>query len=1178
LPGRGVTLLEASAGTGKTFTIAALVTRLVAEQDVQLSEILAVTFTRMATGELRERVRNHLVSAEEGLRRLLDRSELSGEARLGGATPAGDDVLALLAKGTAAELCERQRRLARALAGFDAATITTTHGFCQLVLASLGVCGEVAEGATLLEDPRDLVEEVVNDLFVWRALGWGELPLRRKEALRIGLAVAANPGTPLGPAPGTTPSGRRRRLADLVRSEVSRRLLDANLLTYDEVLVRLKETLSEGPRCEAACTRLRERYKVVLVDEFQDTDPVQWEIVRNAFGTGATTLVLIGDPKQAVYAFRGADVHAYLRAARLADEAGGRRFTLGENWRSDQALLSAYDAVFNPLNFGHAEIPYREVMASAAHREPGLEGAPVPQALRARVVHSQDHRTLRGNLTAQGDIRKPEAVKWVAKDLAADVVSLLRSTACLVTWQPGTVEPHRRKVRPGDVAVLVRTNDQARTVHRALHSLGVPAVLAGTDSVFSGEQRAPSPAAAAWLRLLEALEQPASRPRAVAVALTPFVGMSADEVAAAGEETWEGLHSRLHRWAATLRQHGTAALFRTISAEGLTPRVLAGQDGERELTDLGQVAELLHLEGTSGQASPSALHAWLARRSEEAGDDGAEAEERSRRLESDAEAVQVLTVHRAKGLEFPIVYCPYLWDAGWQATRGGPVVYHDHDDGERMLDVGGPEGEQYEQHYQAQCAEERGEDIRQLYVALTRAKHQAVIWWARAWRCESSPLGRLLMFREADGSVPPSGRYTPKDSDVHARLMELASRAPGCISVERCGTANQERYAGPGPGEAVPLRAAAFERCVDLTWRRTSYSGVTSGVHEAVAGAHELVGSEPEEPGTTDEPVTGQAIGPLLASAVQPIEQVSGPSAWLRDVTCPMGDVTRGRDLGTFVHRVLQRVDFAAGDLAHELAVAIDAERAFRPMGPEQTGALVEGLDAAIRTPLGQMAYGTSLRDIARQDRLDELGFELPLAGGESPTSQVPIDEVARLFARHVEPGSRLAAYSARLVDPMLATGLRGYLTGSLDMVFRSQRNGAGDKTRFFVVDYKTNWLGDDRGPLSAWHYRQDALEEEMCRAHYPLQALFYLVALHRYLRWRLPGYEPERNLGGALYLFVRGMLGPGTPVVDGHPCGVFAWQPPIALVSELSDLFDLGATADQGDRSEASHPDGRHR
>ncbi len=492
LPEAGVTILEASAGTGKTFTIAALVTRLVAEGVVTLSEILAVTFTRMATGELRDRVRERLVTAERGLGRLLDAGERP---------PADDLVLGMIAEGGPEVVARRRQRLADALASFDAATITTTHGFCHMVLAALGVWGEVADGATLLEDPTDLVEEVVDDLFVRHVLLSGKLPFRRRLALEAGLSAVRTPDAPIEPPPDpadTTPAGLRRRLGAAARAEVGRRLLDANLLTYDDLLVRLADALSDDERGPTACRRLRERYGVVLVDEFQDTDPLQWKVVRQAFGDGRTRLVLIGDPKQAVYSFRGADVYAYLDAARAADPR--RRFTLEENWRSDAGLLEAYDALLSPLHLGHPEIVYRRAYATPAHRLPGLEHAPVAAPLRVRLVQRSE-RTLVPTRT--GLLQKDAAVKYVAEDLAGDVVDLLASGARLVRWaEDGHPELAPRDVGPGDIGVLVRTNRQASIVQASLRAAGIPVVVAGALSVLS------TPAARDWLRLLEALEQP----------------------------------------------------------------------------------------------------------------------------------------------------------------------------------------------------------------------------------------------------------------------------------------------------------------------------------------------------------------------------------------------------------------------------------------------------------------------------------------------------------------------------------------------------------------------------------------------------------------------------------------------------------------------------------------------
>jgi exodeoxyribonuclease V beta subunit len=256
-----------------------------------------------------------------------------------------------------------------------------------------------------------------------------------------------------------------------------------------------------------------------------------------------------------------------------------------------------------------------------------------------------------------------------------------------------------------------------------------------------------------------------------------------------------------------------------------------------------------------------------------------------------------------------------------------------------------------------------------------------------------------------------------------------------------------------------------------------------------------------------------------------------------------------GARVGTFVHRVLEAVDFAAPDLGAELAAAVADLQARRPADVGDPAAVVAGLRAAIETPLGD---GLRLRDLARRDRLDELEFELPLTGGDTPTGELVLDAIAVVLTEHVPAGDPLTGYAARLSDPLLRRTIRGFVTGSIDLVAR-----AGD--RYTVLDYKTNRLAPPGEELTAWHHRPAALAAEMERAHYGLQALLYTVALHRYLRWRLPGYDPDRHLAGARYLFLRGMTGPDTPVVAGTTCGVFTWRPSGSLVAALSDVLDRG-------------------
>ena len=1139
LPTPGITVLEASAGTGKTFTISALVARFVAE-GVPLSDIMAVTFTRMATGELRDRVRRRLVTAADHLARNL----LAGEP-----VPADDEVAAYLAKGAQPIVEDRHRRLADAVAAFDSATIATTHGFCQLVLDGLGSAGDVAANATLLEDPAGLIEEVVDDLYLRWCLRHGAPAFTRDAAQAAAAAAIANPGVALTP-----PDGLLTRLVAKARDEVARRLQDDNLLTYDHLLSRLAGTLEDPRRGPLACRRLRQRYRVVLVDEFQDTDPVQWRIVRTAFGDGTTILVLVGDPKQAIYSFRGADVHAYLDAARQA-----RTLTLARNWRTDQPLLDATEALLSPLQMGDEAIRFRSVAAPAEHQQSGIRDFPASTPIRIRLVDN-NHPDVR-RTPSKGLLQKNSLSDWIARDVAADIARLIGGEGRIRDPHGSghDSEPGWRPVEPADVGVLTRTNRQSVDVREALRAAGVPAVIAGIDSIFV------SLAALHWLRLLEALEEPASRSRAAALALTPFVGLTAAEVATADERRWETVHARAHRWSALLAGYGVAALYRSITAtEGLPARVVATVGGERELTDLGHVAELLHAESAASQMGVPTLRAWLAQRIAEVEIERAPGEERSRRLDTDADAVQVLTVHRAKGLEFGVVYCPYLWDAARGITAPEPAVYHDDDyGGVRTLDVGcqdrtDPSWGPYRDHCSAATAERRGEDLRLMYVALTRARHQVVAWWGRADQCRHSPLGRLLISRDmATGAVRDAFSSDPRDKDIRVALDSLLARTrPGLISVEAAedvDTPSIPLPSGSDDGAAlVVLEAARFDRALDLHWRRASYSSITADAHYQASGGEE-VGSEPENPGLDDEPPTPGPAATATGSGTTG-DDLAPPDG---SPLSPLAETPGGREVGTLVHAVLEEVDFAAPGLGADLAAAIQAAAARGGVGAGDEARLADGLAAAVTTPLGPLLPGACLGDIARRDRLDELGFELPLAGGDVPNGQVSTADIAALLARHIPAGGPLAGYPERLRDPLLATTLRGYLTGSLDLVFR--RSLGSSPPRWYVADYKTNWLGEDGRPLTAWHYRPAALDAEMQRRHYPLQGLLYLVALHRYLRWRLPGYVPDIHLGGVLYLFLRGMIGPQTPVIDGGPCGVFAWAPPAELVVGLSDLFSQG-------------------
>ena len=1114
----GTTVLEASAGTGKTYTIAALAARYVAEGVAELSQLMLVTFGRMATNELRLRVRERLVSLEARLAGRL-------EPRPAGLQP----VEALLCNGSDDELRVRHQRVAAALAEFDTATIATTHEFCLQMLDGLGVLADREPHAVFVEQLAELTREVAGDVYLRRYANSGNAPLNFDDALVLARQAVDSVHATLVPT-GLDPAehvdaAERYAFAAEVRAEVDRRKLAGRMFTYDDMLTRLRDALADPTNGPAAAERLRARYRIVMVDEFQDTDPIQWEILRRAFH-GHATLILIGDPKQAIYAFRGADVYSYLDAVQQAD----RRSTLATNWRSDAGLVSSLEALMGGAALGDDRIVVRPVTAD--HRGTRLlaasgseDGRTAPFRLRV-LEHAADAEVV----PRVGELRPR-----ITADLVADVVDLLSSGSLLrpdgtdgrladgglAATDPAPNGQGRggqpRPVGPSDIAVLVRTNERGETIRDALITAGVPAVMIGASSVYA------STTAQDWLTLLTALEQP-RQALVRRAALTCFFGWTFERLATASERELIELSQRVRSWSRILAARGVAALMEAVTTQtAVLERLLHGPNGERQLTDLRHIGQGLHAAMVGGQLGISALAEWLRTRMAEARHSGLS--DRTRRLETDAKAVTVLTVHASKGLEFPVVYLPDAWDQHVESRDDGRTLRLHATNGVGrsvcQLDVGGALAPGRPERFARDRAEDAGEQLRLLYVALTRAKSQVVTWWAASRNTERSALQRFLYRPLDDGGLPAAAYPLAGDPRGLPRLAQgfsvetVLPRIPGRWH----GTTGQPELAGP----------RTFDRQLDVDWRRTSYSSLTAAAH-GVEVAPVGVGSEAEPVKEDDE------------SRLSPVS--------------PMQDLPSGVEFGTLVHTVLEAVDPHAEDLPAALLEASATALARTPGGELTAETLSDALLPALVTPLGPLASGRRLRDIGTADRLAELTFELPLAGGDRITADLTLGALAPLLRRHLGRDDPLAGYPDLLEHPALsAETLRGYLTGSIDAVLRV-RDDAG-VPRYLVVDYKTNWLGaGEGGPLLLADYEPRRLAEAMKAAHYPLQALLYLVAVHRLLRWRQPGYDPDVHLGGVLYLFVRGMAGAYTPRADGVPYGVFSWRPDPALVTELSDLL----------------------
>lgn len=1081
----GTTVLEASAGTGKTFTVGALVTRYVAEGVATLPEMLVITFGRAASQELRERVRAQLVEAERAL-----------------ADPSADHrgLLGHLATGDDAEIALRRRRISDALADFDGATIATTHQFCQLVLTSLGVAGDTDARVALVENLDERVVEVTDDLYLQRfADDREDPPFSHATARDLAAKVVNDPQAVLGPSDAADEViAARVSFGEAVRAELDRRKQRLGILSFDDLLERLAAALEDEDA--PARDRMRQRWKIVLVDEFQDTDPVQWSVLHRAF-SGHATLVLVGDPKQSIYAFRGGDVFSYLDAVGTATD--GR--TLPTNHRSDGPLVEALQVLLHRAELGDPRIAVHPV--EAHHADSRLSGLPSPHPMRLRVVRPDP---------GVPSIGIDELRTRIAVDLADDVARLLASGATFDTGH-GV-----RPVRAGDIAILMQSLKQVDLFRDALRARGIPSVDTNQVNVLLGR------AGDEWLSLLEALEQQRT-PRVRAVALGPFVGHTPASLDAGGDDLTDAIAEQIRGWLDLFRVRGIAAVHEAIAAGGLAERVLAQPEGERLLTDLNHVAEALHDIAHRERLGLPALLEWLRRERRRA----VQSDERNRRLDTDAAAVQVVSIHRSKGLQWPIVYLPTLFNR-WFDDRA--TIHRHHDGGRRTLDIGGNASSEVRARART---EDAAEELRLTYVALTRAQSQVVCWWGPSKDASNSGLSRLLLGRGPDVAEVPDRVSLPSDHDLGTALN--AWQQAGAIHLEQVVHDPAAPISLESGTEELSVRQ--FDRSIDTAWRRTSYSGL---IRIEEQGAEPVAATEPEVTGTVDEDQPEEDLEPVV-TAESPAEAPLSP----------MNELPAGATFGSLVHGVLEHADLQAADLLGELRTQVAEQLRFWPVD-----ATVDDLATALvpmqQTSLGPVADGLRLVDIPVTDRLCELDFEFPLVGGDrlaSDLGDTRLRDVADVLRRHLPNDDPMRAYADRLESPLLGGQvLRGYLSGSIDVVLRVPDGASGH--RYVVVDYKTNMLGDPDRPLTALDYTQSLMTDAMLHSHYPLQALLYSVVLHRFLRWRVPDYAPDRHLGGILYLYVRGMCGPETPEVDGHPCGVFAWRPPATMVAELSDLF----------------------
>ncbi len=1042
-------LLEASAGTGKTWNIAALALRYLAEGRITIDQLLCITFTGKAAGELRARIFERLQRAERVL-----------EARRAGAEPGEPDSVEVLVASS--DLDARLSRVRAALAHFDEAMIGTIHQFCGRALRELGVLGDWDPGETTLATPRTLIDQCATDVYLERYVDEPNPPYEPRRARLMARKACTSV------LPPQTASAAQRDYLDAVRERFSRRKRLLGLVTFDDTVTRLRDVLLDPATGGEVGELLRHRYGLVMVDEFQDTDPLQWAIIEAAFVRHGHPTILIGDPKQSIYGFRNADLQSYLEAAAAMET---QRLT--RNHRTDEPLVRAVEWLFGDVALGDPSITVEPV--DCEHREARLA---VGNAARLWLRRASE------------DSLVDDQAVTIANDVAYILQGLLAHA-----------DIEGRPVRHDDVAILVRSTQFGKALAERLRGAGIPVAFTGAGNVWH------SSAASDWLALLEAMLD-TTRAAVMSVALTDLVGAGPAELV----DTTKDTGPRVTRWvlelARTFEQSGIASVVAAVTGTpDLHARLASLPDGTRRLSDLMLAAELL-ADGPDGDLQE--LIAWL-RRQIDSTDDAEDSQ--SLRLDSDRPSVSIMTLHSAKGLEFPVVLLPEVSKLTYRLREPFQVV----SGGERRLYVGQPPRKQ-DELAQDFIRQQREEELRLFYVGLTRARHLAVAWHVDG---RSAAEGALTALLARDRSV----------TGLKSSYPSCASfRAPGDRVFDGAIDSPTPTPSPPPPPRDIPLRLVAFDRQIDHTWRRTSYSALTAGLHDLAT----LRLDEPEEIPVVQETPTGSFARPS-----------------------PMATLPGGARFGTVVHAALEELDWTRADLDVAAAEVTSVLAPRFGFDEEVTTTLADALVAVCTTPLGPLVPGAALRDLPIAQRLPELDFDLPLAQFGRPRL---LGALAELMGRHLPPGDPLAGYPAHLLDtPAAEAVLNGFLTGSIDAVLRTPAGG------FVVVDYKTNRLpvGPDE-ELMVGHYRPAAMAQAMIESHYPLQALLYCIALHRFLAWRLPGYEPATHLAGVGYLFVRGMAGPETPTTAGSPCGVFTWYPPAELVLAASELIAGGGGDDQ--------------
>lgn len=902
------------------------------------------------------------------------------------------------------------------------------------------------------------------------------------------------------------------RAGQFVRDHVAKRRGERGIMSFGDLLHRVDDALG-GKQKDLLLEGLREKYRVALVDEFQDTDPVQYRIFSRVFREAAAipdpevdrAFIMIGDPKQSIYRFRGADLAAYLEAEQQTPPE--HRHDMGTNWRSNRSLVESVLAVFGSVTnpFLNRQIPLPIV--DAHHDDRFRPGPAMTVSLINRPAYIEPDKT----------ISRKAALDVVVPQLVEDIVSQLQSSDEIRTsggeW---------RSLEPSDIAVLCRTGRELRTVQQALADRGVASVLQTDESVFESVE------AQAALHVLRSVQNTTSLSRLFNALQTPIFGLNAEQLDDLRDDS-DGLShyvERLQEWHLLWQRDGFIVMWRRLLGDQDTIARLAGQiTGERQITNYLHLGELLHRQAVDSHCGPDELMRWFEQMLIR-GPNGDE--EALLRLETDNAAVQLCTIHRSKGLEYSIVYCPALWSIRREEDHA-VIMSRSGQHGETLpvpqIDVG---SEMLTARQEQDHRESEAEERRLLYVALTRPKHQCHLYWIAASNSGNSALGQILL-----GDLEEKAIDLELDRRIRAWVKGFGLRSVAAKSgpeLQRIRPA--VRYVRRQQSQQ-PLTARPVTRRNIQAVTQTSFTALASSTHGRIVDdvADRDSENQPRLVETGFQDNTGNTASEGHDTPPVDAGQV------------PLATMPGGRLVGDAVHLTLEkainsgRVSGRSRDeVLQQISWFLEPEMERMQLEARWQTPLAATLTTCLVEPFNINSEPCCIAELPSQNLATEIPFLMRLGGADEFSTQ----KLASAFASSSD--QLLNRYAAR-VRAMSVVGLQGFLAGFIDLTF--QWNG-----KWYVLDYKTNFLGPDFAD-----YAPTRLDGVMFEHDYLLQAGLYSVAINRFLSQRLPDFDGERDFGGAVYLFLRGFP------TDGPPqAGVWHQRPEPQFVKALSDALDGGS------------------